>query len=327
MTASALLCSLGPQREAFRPSELLISRGEGELPLVIPRGEKLQFDVLLRLGILPDTKVGEFELEAGVEPYLPAPAMPIEASSTLPEVGFIKGHTGGQYLTYELDHSIEMRVLPQSWPRILYRDTQKGTENRRRELSMGARNGEHLSEYRSDGHCDGCKRPGHFNEGTWFTKSRHCKKCKRGEHRIWGDTHLREIPEGTLDMLSSIYLSRSLIRSGLDEISFPLLDRKDLWELTVRRGKQKKLKVGAGRFLCREVLLSSGVPEAEAATREAKDFKGLFGIHGTIHIWLEERTGVPVMIEGIVPVGPIDLDVYLELKSYEGTPEDFVPLE
>ena len=32
---------------------------------------------------------------------------------------------------------------------------------------------------------------------------------------------------------------------------------------------------------------------------------------------------MPVMIEGIVPVGPLDLDVYLELSEFSGTPTEF----
>ena len=43
-------------------------------------------------------------------------------------------------------------------------------------------------------------------------------------------------------------------------------------------------------------------------------------------IWVEEATGVPVKIQGYVPLGPFDLDVALELRKFTGTPEDFKPL-
>jgi hypothetical protein len=306
---------------------LLVPRGPSELPLHIPENEDLTFNVVLRLGILPDTIVGKFQLTTGVEPYFPGLTAPVEAAATHHRVGWIKSHATGRYMAYELDHNIEMRVLPQGWPHILYRDTQSGSENRRREFMYGVKDGELSTEYRSDTHCSGCKRREHYIEGTWFTKEHHCKKCKRAEHRHWRETTSRPIPEGSVDMLSAIFLSRSLIRSGLDEITFPLLDRTKIWELNLSRGKQRSVKVPSGRFLCREVRMKSGIPADEAADRNKDEFKGLFGIHGTIHVWLEERTGVPVMIEGLVPVGPIDLDVSLELAKFAGTPKEFVEVE
>jgi hypothetical protein len=35
---------------------------------------------------------------------------------------------------------------------------------------------------------------------------------------------------------------------------------------------------------------------------------------------------VPVEVAGLVPIGPINLDVRLSLQSYTGTPLDFGPL-
>ena len=98
-----------------------------------------------------------------------------------------------------------------------------------------------------------------------------------------------------------------------------------LWELTLSRGKQKSIRTPAGKFLCREVQLATSVPAGEESDGES--FEGLFGIHGTIHIWLEEQTGVPVSVQGLVPIGPIELDVQLSLRKFHGTPADFAPLD
>ena len=159
---------------------LTVPRGDGGLPLHIPQDETLEFDVVLRLGLLPDTKVGEFKLSAGVEPYLPGLTATVEASAPERYVGFIKSHAGGRYLAYELDHSIEMRALPQAWPRVIYRDTQKGSENRRREVKYGVKDGGSASEYRSDKHCRGCNRREHFIEGTWFTQRASLQEVQAG---------------------------------------------------------------------------------------------------------------------------------------------------
>ncbi len=304
---------------------LAIARDGGQMPLHIPVDEELGFDVILNLAVLGDTKVGRVTLSAGVEPFLPGlPASGGEIEEDR-NVGWIKSQAQGNYLTYELDHEIEMRALPLEWPRVIYRDTQEGSENRKRELKYGTRDGQCESEYRSDTHCKGCERREHFVEGPWpFGDDHHCKKCKRAEHRHWRDPKVRDIPEGAFDMLSAIYYSRSMVRAGLEEISVPLLDREQLWELTLKRGRQKSIRTSAGQFLCREISLSTSVPAGEPA--EEEEFQGLFGIHGTICVWLEERTGVPVEVSGRVPIGPIDLDVRLSLREFTGTPDDFGPL-
>ncbi len=304
---------------------LTLPRGPGQLPLHVPPGEALTFDVILNVAVLGDTKVGEVVLSAGVEPFVSGlPAVGGTVDSGL-QVGWIKSKATGSYVTYDLNHEIEMRALPQEWPRVIYRDTQEGTENRKRELKIGTREGVPTSEYRSDRHCKGCERREHFVEGAWpFGSDHHCEKCKRAAHRVWRDPVARKVPEGALDMLSAIYYSRAMVRAGLQEVSLPLVDHTRLWDLTLTRGKQKTISTPAGKFLCRQIQLATSVPPGETDT--TGKFEGLFGIHGTIRIWLEERTGVPVMVEGMVPIGPIELDVRLALRVYEGTPDDFVAL-
>jgi hypothetical protein len=305
---------------------LTLSRGPGQLPLHIPLGEELEFDVILNVAVLGDAKVGEVVLSAGVEPFVAGLPAAGDALDTDLKVGWIKSQAKGSYITYDLDHQIEMRALPQAWPRVIYRDTQEGTENRKRELKLGDHDGTSYSEYRSDTHCKGCERREHFVEGTWpFGSDHHCDKCKRASHRVWREATSREVPEGTLDMLSAIYYSRTMVRAGLQEISVPLLDKTKLWELTLSRGKQKSIRTPAGKFLCREIQLATSVPASEES--DGASFEGLFGIHGTIHIWLEEQTGVPVSVQGLVPIGPIELDVQLSLRKYHGTPADFAPLD
>ena len=61
------------------------------------------------------------------------------------------------------------------------------------------------------------------------------------------------------------------------------------------------------------ISMTTAVPAGEES--DGDEFKGLFGIHGTLSIWVEERSGIPVWIEGSVPVGPFELVVSLELRS------------
>ncbi len=312
----------GPEGEGAAVSTgLVVERGR-ELGFTLPVDEMLEFEVSVDLALVGETRVGTFGLSAGTDLFRAGLASADPAGSKK-KVGWIRGHASGGYLNYHVDHVIEARILPQVWPRVIYRDTQTGSENRKRELMYGRREGKAMSWYRSDRHCKGCERPEHMMEGTWpFSSDHHCKKCKRAEHRIWRRPEMQESPEAGVDMLSAIHLARTMVREGHRGMAFPLLDKRTWWDVTLTLAKRRDVETPAGVFHCREVKLDPKRADGDEDTR----FRGLFGIHGSLSFWMEERTGVPVKIEGVVPAGPFELDVELLLEKYSGVPQEFEPL-
>ena len=245
----------------------------------------------------------------------------IEASSK--RAGWVRANAKGGYLGYSLEHVIESRLLPQEWPKVIVRNVQSGSENRRHELMYGTRQGAPTVWYRRNQHCNGCERQEHFIEGGLTLSSpQHCKRCKRGEHRVWSAPALHPIPEGSVDMLSAIHLARTLVLSDQESVQVPLLDKARWWDLSLAKGELATIEVPAGDFLARAIKLTPKAPEGEE--REER-FKGLFGIHGSLSVWLEERTGVPVQIEGLVPLGPLNLDISVELREAHGVSAAFTP--
>lgn len=303
---------------------LVVSRGKDQLPLTVPVSERLVYDVVLDIALIGRTRVGTLLLSSGVEPFragLPKPGQVIEASSK--RAGWVRANAKGGYLGYSLEHVIEARLLPQDWPNVIVRNVQSGSENRRHELMYGKRQGTPTLWYRRNRHCRGCERHEHFIEGGLTLSSpEHCKRCKRGEHRVWQSPELHSIPEGSVDMLSAIHLARTLVLSDQEAVTLPLLDKERWWDLTLAKGELATIKVPAGEFLARAIKLTPKPPEGEE--REER-FKGLFGIHGSLSVWLEERTGVPVQIEGLVPLGPLNLDISVELREALGVSEEFTP--
>lgn len=308
------------------PDALLFDRGEGELALWIPRDEELTFRVVLELGPLGDINAGEVVLSSGVDRYvsgLPARGATESRSGEL-ETGWIRSHASGSYAGYHLDHELRARLLPQTWPRVFYTDTQSGSESRRRELKLGLQDGAPVASYRSDGHCKGCDNPEHFVKSVWsWGEPYHCGKCKIAAHRVWNEPVRRPLPSGAVDMLSAVYLARSLVRDGRPATEFMLVDKLRLWQVHLVRGaNRRRIKTPAGSFNAQEIKLSTSVPRGESSA--AKRFEGLFGIRGALRIWLEMETGVPVLIEGELPVPVLgSLDVRVELKSSRGTPRAF----
>lgn len=331
-----------------------VDRGEGFDPLRIPRDERLEFEVSVDT-FLGDISAGKVALSSGTEPYNPGlpfagassrggdPSGTSAAPSAADKpgagtrrdggaggdaqiVGWIRSVAEGSYLGYTLHHELEARHLPQAWPSAIYTDRQSGTENRQRELKLGLLDGKPTEVYRSDGHCKGCSNPQHFVESAWlWGKPYHCSKCKRAEHRVWDPPEKREMPPGTVDLLTAVYLARDLVREGRASSTFPVLDRMKLWDVTVERGKTKSVDVPSGTFRCVSVQLKTAVPPGEKVDKDG--FSGLFGIRGTIQIWMDEKSGVPVLIAGELPVPVIKhLEVNVRLAAHHGTPPEFKPL-
>lgn len=310
--------------------ELRLPRGDGLLPLLVPRGEELLFEVEIDLGALGEPTVGTVTLSSGVDAYvegLPSKgrsAMGASSKKRGLDVGWIKSVARGKHLGYELDHELYVRHLPQVWPHVLFTDTQRGSENRRRRMKIGVQDERLVCTYEHDGHCKGCELREHFVESKWlWGKPYHCEKCKRMEHRLWREPVTRDVPQGALDMLSAVYLARAMVRDGLTDARFPLIDKQTLWQVDLTLGPKKRITVPAGRFECVEVRLVTSVPRGEKSPGEG--FQGLFGIQGSIRMWFEAASGVPVLISGTLPVPVLgDLDVRVELARFSGTPDAFV---
>ncbi len=317
-----------PGADAEPTGDIFIVRGDDMLPILVPRAEELAFEVEVDLGIAGDVTAGKVTLSSGAEPYVEGlPQRGGAPRRSGKEVGWIKSVAEGSHLGYVLHHELYVRHLPQVMPRILYQDSQSGSENRRRKLKIGMQDGPFVAIYDHDGHCNikGCDNREHFVESKWpWGDPYHCEKCKRPEHRVWKDSVSRPIPAGTVDMLSAVYLARSMVRDGRESTVFPLVDKQRVWSVELRRGQRKRIEVPAGRFDCVEIKLITTLPPGEKD--DGSRFEGLFGIHGTIQIWFEATTGVPVLIAGSLPVPVVgELDVRVQLKRATGTPPEFRP--
>jgi hypothetical protein len=301
----------------------VLERGEGRQDVWFPRDEELIFDVKISLGVLGDAKVGDVTITSKVEPFHPegllATAPPDDGGL---EQAVVSAHASGNYAVYNADQVISTRILPQAWPHLLHRNVQTGTENRQRELMIGTRDGESTSTHRSDGHCKGCTDRAHFLKPNWIWQDEyHCTGCRRAEHRVWKPYEDKDVPDGTLDMVTAVMLARTMVQQGKPSASFQLIDKEKLWDVELSRGRKERRTIRAGTFDCVEVVLKTS--RAVTEKRKEGDFEGLFGLHGSISIWMHPESGVPIAVTGTVPAGPLNLDVAIELAKYHGTAETF----
>lgn len=272
-------------------------------PITIPRDETLVYEVFIRLGPLT-SNAGTVTQRTAVGPFQPSllKGAGKEDASGL-ETAHLSIHAKGGYQVYKLDTLIEARHFRRGWPRVVYRTADRGTEKRRRETRFGVREGSGSASYRGDTEHGA-------PEGA----------------RIWTEYQTREVPADTLDMLSSIFMVRTLIDRKKQALSFPLIDKLSLWKVTLRRREEKTIEVPAGAFDAVEVLIQpEPYPGEEISEKKKKRFKGLFGIRGETRLWVEKQTGVPVRIQGDLPIGILRIGVDVRLRSYRGTPEAFRP--
>lgn len=288
------------------PAPFRYEPGAGVPFLLIPRAERLEYKAYMDLGPI-GSHVGRVVQTCTVEEQLPSILL-TKPSGPLGEAASIRLYASGSYLTYEFESTLETRVLPQEWPRVRYASVSKSSRTRRREVLLGTREGAPLSSYRADT----------------------TKGAPKGTP-IWRPARERSVPEGTLDMLSAIFQARALIREGTPDLVFPLIDSDKLWQLRLRRGEEQRIETSEGTsFDVVEVVLEPSPYPGETQEEKAR-FKGVFGIHGSMHLWVETHTGIAVRIQGELPLGgdssPIRVGIDVVLDSYSGTPPEFAPVK
>lgn len=286
---------------------LSLKRAGGGPALLIREDEELTYLVEVSIGPFRGLDVGKATFKSRVEGDGEA------------AVGHLEAVFKASHLGFKLDHRLHTQHTQGGDIMLKSSDTQRGSDNRRREIHV-ERRGEGLTAvYRYDGHCKGCEDKAHYRKGFFLRKSKHCKDCDGREHRVWREPREREVPEDTLDFLSSIYLIRAFISEELEGIKTPLLEKDRLWDLSLKSGEAKDIEVPMGKYACRKIIIEAQKPVSES---HKEKFSGLFGMKGSMNFWVHESTGVMVQIAGDLPLG---LGVKIRLQDVKGAPAGLVP--
>ncbi|NOT30380.1 MAG: DUF3108 domain-containing protein [Planctomycetes bacterium] len=291
------------EASAPAPKPFVFAPLAGAPSVAIPREERLTYKAYLDLSVMT-SHVGTVTQTCTVAEQ-PVPLILAQPAGSAGDAASIKLEAAGSYFLYKLESTLETSILPQEWPRLLYQQVSKSSRGtRRREVLVGLRDGAHTASYRGD-----------------------TKKGAPEGTRIWRVAQERAVPEGTLDMLTAVFMARALIREKRESMTFPLIDNTRLWNLTLRRGKERRMETGAGEFDVVEVVLEPAPYPGESLEEKTKQFQGVFGIHGSIHLWVDKNTGIAVRIQGKLPIsdGLITLGIDVVLDSYSGTPPEFAP--
>lgn len=236
----------------------------------------------------------------------------------------LKARARGARLGYILDNRLTTVLDHQGLP-ILHRNEQQGTERRHKKIEF-SNGGARFARLK---HCNssGCENSKHMIDAVnfvgfipWGTKAVHCEEesCTHRDHYAWQYQKDHQFEGPYFDLLSAVFVARGLeFEVGDDPQTIAVVSDNELWLVDVFAQKSEVLKVKAGEFdsLCL-VLEPRPAPGSDGKAR----FEGLFGLKGSLRIWVEKNTGRPVLIEGDLPFAFLDFKARIELSKIQELP-------
>ena len=231
----------------------------------------------------------------------------------------LHGRGKGERFGYEIDQKI-ISVLAQDGVRPeSFLNTQRGSEHHTKKLIFQ----DDKIQYLKRSHCreQDCKEKKHLvlevawkGPIPWGTEKSHCyeKECSNTDHEVWFERKMHEVDEPYVDLLTAIYITRTATfpASG-DPLIIPVVNDDSRWLVIVQPMGRQKLKVIEGEYDSIELSLTPVAADGD----KKKRFQGLFGIHGTLRVWIDIATGKPLLIEGTLPISILDLKARIELIS------------
>ena len=275
----------------------------GIVPAALPLGERLVFRATVEWKGA-HVLVGHFELAAWSD----------SASRKI-----LHGRGKGERFGYELDQRIVSVLETNGIRPVSFHNTQRGSEHHTKKLIFE----DDKIHYYKQTHCreEQCKKEEHLISEVawkgpipWGTKKTHCyeKECKNPQHEIWFKRETHQVDEPFVDLLTAIYVARTAtFDPDGDPLIIPVVNDDSRWFVIVQPLSRQKLKVEEGEYDSIELSLTPVSSDGD----EKKRFKGLFGIHGTLRVWIDPLTGKPLLIKGTLPISILNLEARIELIS------------
>jgi hypothetical protein len=260
-------------------------------------GEELQYKARVWKGVSwLGMDVGDATFRTHKETYEGRPAYRFDARAE-----------GGGF-GYDVTTVIESFISAEDGMPLRYSYSQAGSETQSKRLEFEPSSGK--IDYWRFNHCwDGnCGIAAHYHDGV------HCgkRKCEDESHRVWQRRFEHANQPQTYDMLSAVYLARTL-DLGAGPQTLRIVDNDTVYDVDVKVVKEEKIKTDAGKFRTQCIVLEPRLVSAGADAKQKNEkFRGLFGMSGSIRIWIDKDSRAPVRISGTIPFG-VDLNGQVDL--------------
>jgi hypothetical protein len=222
----------------------------------------------------------------------------------------LEARAQGGAFGYDLTSDITSYLAMDDGSPLHYSYSQSGSDmaEKRLEFSPG-----HI-EYWKRKHCQdkSCHNPDHFVKDA-HGRLHHCddRDCELSSHQVWTKRWDHCGQGGAYDMLSALYLVRSLDLS--EGHTLRVVEGDQIFDVTIEPVGEEWVRTDAGSFytacMALEPQFVSGDPP-----KKASKLRGVFGLGGTIRVWIDKATGAPVKLRGKIPFG-VDLNGEVDLVA------------
>jgi len=183
----------------------------------------------------------------------------------------------GRYLVYTLDIRLSSFVGPNRLRSLAFRRREVGTEKREYKVIFDRKKQQGI--YR--------RKPGNFTSveemdaAPWETRSR---------FPLSGEVN---------DILYTLYFARNIGDKVGNKGYYSFVEKDYIWKALVTVTDEQRIAIGrAGTFDALKIAIE---PDYRDQPEMGGEFSGLFGVQGSLELWVDKKTRIPLIVKGSVP--------------------------
>jgi len=200
----------------------------------------------------------------------------------------------GRYLIYTLDIRISSFVDAATLRSVEFRRREVGTEKREYCVLFDRKTG----------------------EATYRRKTGEFETAQEMSAAPWETRRTFPVGKDVNDILYTLYFARNIGDRVGDKRIYRFVEKDYIWTTTVTIVGEKKVSLGTlGTFDALKVAIE---PDYSEQKDLGEKFRGLFGVEGSMELWVEKKTRIPLIVQGQVPFAYIfNPTVTVLLQDYE----------
>ena len=183
----------------------------------------------------------------------------------------------GHYVIYTLDIRLKSTVDPSTLRSLKFARRQVGSEKREYEIIFDRK----------------------ALTATYRRKTGKFYSVKEMDAAPWETRSTFPINSKVNDILYTLYFARNIGDKVGNSNYYWFVEKDYIWKARVSVIGEKKIDLGpAGRFDALRIAIE---PDYSEQKEKGEQFKGLFGVEGSLEIWVDKKTRIPLIIKGRVP--------------------------
>lgn len=183
----------------------------------------------------------------------------------------------GRYVVYTLDIRMSSFVDPLTLRSLKFHRRQMGSEKREYEVTYDR---EKLT-------------------GTYRKKSGNFHTVEELDAAPWKTDPPFTIHKDVNDILFTLYFAREIGDKIGNKKYYYFVEKDYTWKALVEITGERTIDLGrAGKFDALKIAIT---PDYSGQEEKWKKFRGLFGLEGSIEVWVDKKTRIPLIVKGSVP--------------------------